>query len=355
MQPDGYQSPNRPDELPAPVTAGPVASAPVASKKKRNLKLIGIIAGVLVLLIGATAAAYLGVIAPNQPENVLAKSVENTLKLKQVSGKGSLNFSTGGQDSRALVVNYSLKSDSDKNAASAVIDAAYSGAKLPLEVRAIDKSVFIRVGDLGSIKGALELYSPGSGAFIDQVSKAVSNQWIEIDESLLSTASSTCSAESLKLSDNDIKQIFDTYNKSEFATIKNSSEDKIDGRSVTKMELDFSKEKAKKFGEELEKTELFSRLEKCGGEQAKDKAKSSTDEEFKGSYSFVVWVDKSKKELVKFAVNVRQEDKGETNADFTFNKDKVDITKPDGAKPAMEVLGQLGPVLGGLMGGVGGQ
>ena len=205
-------------------------------------------------------------------------------------------------------------------------------------------------GDLGSIKGAAELASPGAGEFIDMVGQKVSNQWIEFDESLLKQATNddNCSVENLKLSQKDVDDILKNYDNNQFVVIKNTTDDKINGQSVVKMELDIDKAKAKEFGKSLENVDFVKKIEKCGGEDV-----AGTDdkqEEFKGTTTFTVWVDKSKKELVKLELALK-DDESDVKIDFTYNDDVVDIKKPDGAKPALEVLSELGPLFSGILGG----
>lgn len=344
MQPD---TPNpTPTETPTVTTP-----TPPESKKKFNLggkktKLAGIIVAGIILLGAVGAGAYYGVYLPNTPQNVLKKSVANTLKQEKISGKGTASIS--GKDSATATAAYTLQTDSTKNAAAATIDISVSGIKLPLEVRSVDKAVYLKVGDLTTIQ-ALATASLGaeSAGLVDTISKQVSNKWIEFDESLIKTASDKCSVltENGKLSDSDVDKLVGIYDKNEFIEIKKTSSDTVDGRKVTKAELGLNKEKAKTFGKDIEQLDIFKKLKECSGDANSKTIGATQGEEFKGSYELTAWVDKSKKELVKVAVKVT-DDKNSMSADFTFNKDQVNIVKPEGAIPAMQLLSQFAPLLG---------
>lgn len=358
MQPDNPNTDPTPTETPTPptgdVTQAPTVSSPTPPDGKKKFSLGGkktklasiIIAGVI--LLGAVGAgAYYGVYLPNTPQNILKKSVANTLKQEKISGKGNASFT--GKDSTAVTAAYTLQTDSTKNAAAATVDLSVSGIKLPLEVRSVDKAVYLKFGDLSTVQ-ALATASLGaeSAGLVDTISKQVSNKWIEFDESLIKTASNDkCSVltENGKLSDSDVDKLVSIYDKNEFVEIKKTSSDTVDGRKVTKAELGLNKDKAKAFGKDVEQLDMFKKLKECSGDTAGKTEAAKDAEEFKGNYELTAWVDKSKKELVKVSLKVTDDD-GSMSADFTFNKDQVNITKPEGAIPAMQLLTQFSPLLG---------
>lgn len=321
--------------------------------RNRRTLFAGIAAG-LILLTGGSAAAYYGIYLPNTPENILKKSISNALTAPATSGKGSGNIKD--KDSAAIFLNYALQQDTTKNTFNIVLDAAFSGVKLPVEVRSVDKSLFFKVGDLATLKGVAALYAPETGPLIDEVSKKVSNQWIEVDQSLLNSVfkDEKCnpfSSTAYKFTDNDSKELLSVYDKNEFVSIKNASDDTIEGRTVTKMELGVDQSKSDAFGKELEQTAFFKRINECS-KGVSPGSKQPTDQ-FKGTSDLTVWVDKSQKEIVKLALAIK-DDQAEGSFDFTYNKDKVDIVRPESSKPLMQVVGELGPLFQGVLGGLGG-
>ena len=180
----------------------------------KKAKLAGIIVAAIVLLGAVGAGAYYGVYLPNTPNNVLKSSISNLLKQNQVSGKGSASFS--GKDSIAGNINYDLKADMEKGTSAMVVEASFSGVKLPLEVRAVDKNLYVKVGDLDTIKSlAAGALGPETGSVVDEISKEVSNKWTEIDSSLIKTMTGQdkCSVlfENNRLSSADINKILKIY------------------------------------------------------------------------------------------------------------------------------------------------
>ncbi|MBI5357854.1 hypothetical protein HZB74_03345 [Candidatus Saccharibacteria bacterium] len=360
MDPNNQENTQTPtqDAAPQPAASKPTKVSGGGSSsffgKIKNIpkKTAIIIAVVVVALLGGSAAAYYGVVVPNKPQNVIKKTIENTLTMEKFSGKGSASFQDkSGEQSTAVTANYSLQGDSTKNASAGQIEVAVTGIKVPFEYRAIEKALYLKVGDLSTVESLIAAQAgPGSEAYIKEITGKVTNKWIEFDESLLkSYTSDECSLLSgdTKLTNQDVEKLLELYDKNMFIDVKSTSKEKIDGKSVTKAELGLNEEKAKAFGKELEQVEYFKKIDKCLGD---DKSATETaTEEFKGDASFTVWIDKGKN-LVKFELKMT-DDEGSLSADFTFNNDEVNIQKPEGATPAMQILGELSPLFGGFLGG----
>ncbi len=326
-------------------------------KNAGKKKLAGIIAVAVILIGGGVAGGYYGIIVPNQPQNVLKKSAENLLKQDQTSGKGHATISSKGNDSEGtFTADYEIKSDSNKNAFEGKFDVSASGVKLPVEVKYVDKAAYVKVGDLSTIESLVGAFAgPESSAVINQLSAKVSNKWIEFDESLIKSASDNkCSVlEQQKLNDDQINQLLDMYDSNMFVTVKNTSSETVDGKKVTKYELGLDQNKAKDFAKQVEQMDYFKKLKECAGEEA---SKTNTDkaEDFKGDATFNVWIDKGKKQIVKIQLAVKDET-ADMTADFIFNNDKVDITKPQDSIPAMQLYGDIASIFtGGVAGSTGG-
>lgn len=331
-----------------PVQSNPSGLKSKLNFKNKNTKLAAIIIGAVVLLGGASAGAYYGIVVPNQPQNVLKKSAENLLNAEQISGKGKASFSTEGDSAGTGTVEYSIQTDSTKNALAGTFDISLSGVKIPVEARVVDKAAYVKLGDLSSIESlAAASLGAESAPIISQLSSKISDKWIEFDESFLKTATQNkCSilTDQQKISEDQINQILDIYGKNMFVTVKNESSDTVNGQKAAKYELGLDQNKAKEFGKEVGNLDYFKKIKECGGSAAS--TEESSVEDFKGDATFTVWVDKSKKQFVKMQLTTK-EDKSSVDADFTFNNDAVNITKPEGAIPAVQLYSELISLLSG--------
>ncbi len=337
--------------LETPVQAVPPAtpnvSAPTHRKKKLTLLAL-LLAGLLVLL-GGSAAAYYGVIVPNKPENVLKKSVQKLLAQHQLSSKGSAVVDMNGKDAtiKNITVNFTGALDSDKHAFDVNLDAAASGVKLPVELRAVDQNLYFKLGDLSTLKGLAALGSPEIASVVNSVGDKLSNQWVEVDQSLLKQADAGCTTAFNGFSQQDVDQLGKLYDKNEFVIVKSKTADKVDGQAATKYELSFNQQKAQAFANQLSSVQSLKQLNDC----AKTTQKATGDTETKPSnnpqptVSVFVWIDGGKN-MRQIQVKVADKDNVATLTN-TFTNDKVNITKPDGAKPLLQVLGDFSSLFGG--------
>ncbi len=316
-------------------------------KQSKHGKKISIVLAALIILSGSSAAAYFGYAVPNRPENVIKKTLENSLELHHVSGTGVANLDISGEDKFSGKLTYDIKSD--RKNAEIKLEATASGVKLPLEIRVLDKTLYAKVGDISTIKSLAAGYlGPESGTVINAVSDKISNQWIEFDETLLKTANDKCSVDGLQMTQKDIDELLALYNSNQFVTVKSHMSDAVGDKKAEKYALGLDKTKAASFGKSVENTDFVKRLNACTGDQAKNTNEElqKADDKFKGSTEFNVWIDKSKKKLLKMEFKLK-DDKTNLVSDFTFNDAEVNVTKPEGAKPAMQLYGDILPLLGG--------
>jgi hypothetical protein len=314
-----------------------------------------IIIAAVVVLFGGGAAAYYGVVVPNQPENVLKTAFEKQLQKQQSSTKGSISVDLKQETSSIKNVTVTFKSalDTQKQAFSAELEASVSGAKLPVEIRSVDKSLYFKVGSLSSIKGLAALAGGEEAtAAVDAIGDKLSNKWIEIDSTLLKQANAECTTDLIgNFTQKDIDEIMKVYSDNAFVTVKNKTADQVDGKNATKFELGLDKQKATEFANKLGSVQALKKINDCGktttgqsagDQEVKDDLKNTANDT---DFTLNVWVDGGKN-LRQIEIKATDKDGGAT-ALITFTDDKVDVQKPEGAKPLMEVLGDFGGLFGG--------
>lgn len=355
------------DPTPIAPATGPVVGAgevnqapsPKPPKNRKKLGLVAIIVAILAVLIGGSAAAYYAVVLPNKPENVLKSSLQNLLEQHQVSEKGTLSIDIAGPTAadvalKNVTVTFTGGVDTDKNAFATQLDVSASGVKLPLEIRGIDQNLYFKIGDLSTIKSLASLSGPEAAQIVDTIGGKLSNQWIEIDSSLLKQANVDCATNLFNsLSKQDVDQITKLYGDNAFLTVKSKTADVIEGTATTRYELTVDQQKAGAFGAKLGSVAGLKKITDCTKTATKTSAgdKQVNQKDDLKNTSFNVWIDKSKK--------LRQLELKGTDQDTTltltvkFTDDKVNVTKPDGAKPLLQVLGDFGQLFGLGSGGLG--
>lgn len=342
--PTATHAPAQPPESAGNPSAIITGSSLAAPRKRFSLALIAVL--VLALLGGGGAAAYFGVVVPNKPENILKAAVSNTLKQKKTKFDGKLSFENTEQSASIKAVNVTMngQADLDANAFQSNIEVTASGVNVPLEVRSLDKTLYLKLGSLKSLS-ALTAGSPEYAAYVNEIAKRVENQWLEIDETLLKQMESECVLDvSYSLTQDDINLILNQYKNHPFGSIKSKSSEKVGDRNAFKFEIAIDGKKSADYADSLSELSIVKKLKEC------DKSGVSTENEETENGVITLWVDKSTKTVIKIGTQTTPEqeakEKVKGSLEVTFQYGQAQVTKPEGAKPIMEVFGDLNGVLG---------
>lgn len=321
------------DDMPTPLPVG----TPKARKKGLMIGLI-LAAGVFVLA-GGVAAAYYYV--ANKPENILKRALANTLdetKVKTVQFSGELTSAGKGSD-MTFGATYKGMADNQTGAfdISANVDAVVT--KVSLDMRSPDgKSYYLK---LGGLKGLPELMGGrGAGdyaAIYASLLAAVNDQWIEINDSLVKSASGG-SLKSDKLSAADRTKLLQAYKQHAFLVVKESlPAEQIKGVNSYHFTVAADKTKLRDFVAALKTAQIASF--KLTDAQIKDFNKSLEQSKL-DKYPVDVWVAKSTKMINQVAIKTTQ---GATTVNVRFTVDSynqpVKVEKPAGAKSLLDLLG----------------
>ncbi|HUP26531.1 MAG TPA: hypothetical protein VM124_02715, partial [Candidatus Limnocylindrales bacterium] len=246
-----------------------LASTSPGTATPKNRKKVGLlvaaVAAVLVV-IGGSAAAYYAVVVPNKPENVLKKAINNTALQKKTKFDGKLNYESTdpAAEVKAVNVTFNGAADTEANNFSSAFEVTASGAKLPIEIRHVDKSIFFKIGDLASVKGLAQTAAPEYGVVVDELNKKVANQWIEVDETLLKQANADCALNtSFALTQEDMDILQKRFQQVPFASVKSTSDDKVNGKSAIKYEIEIDDNKGAEYIKGLDELPLVKKIKEC--------------------------------------------------------------------------------------------
>lgn len=353
-----------PDQPPAqPAAAGPAvvngdSSAPAQSPSGSSVKsgsskkfLVALVA-ILVIALGS-AAAYVGIIVPNKPINALKIALSNSLQQPQSSFKGTLTSDPGA--SVAYNANFSGATDSTAKAADLTLNLTVSGVTFPIEARLVNQNVYIKPGDLSTIAGLANAYSPGVGGLATMLSSQLSNKWIVIDSTLLNQSGAGCILNAdwtvTKADINLLNKAYDNKGNS-FVTVQSTGADSVNGQKAKKFVLTIDNDKLAAFGNDktLDNLSLVKSAQKCDKNATKNVTAAKGDH---GKTPLTVWV--ANKRIVKIAYQDPAKKNGSLAITIDYNK--VSITAPANAKPAVQVLTEIeqaaaaNPAMANLLGG----
>ncbi|HSX17553.1 MAG TPA: hypothetical protein VLH86_05645 [Patescibacteria group bacterium] len=321
--------------MPASIVGG---VPPKASKKKM---LIALVVGVGVLVLGgASAAAYFGYVVPNKPQNVLKTALVNSFSESKVksahfNGKVSVKDKASNQTIAATFTGGANTDGAMDLQAS--VDAIVT--KVTLDVRSVDGSTYyLKVGGLEGLPELMSAYGGTDASAYASVISGLNQQWIEINQSVLSQLGS--SATTLKMSQADRDKLAAAYKDHQFLTVQQTLKDeKISGMNSHHYKIAVDKQQLKDFVKAVKDAKLDS--VKMSQDELDSFNNSVKDVDF-SKHPVDVWVTKDTKLVDQIAFSY-EDNQGTLDVRYTvtdYNK-PVNVTKPAGAKSLLEVMSQL--------------
>ncbi|MDR0397738.1 MAG: hypothetical protein LBH36_00960 [Candidatus Nomurabacteria bacterium] len=362
-------------EQTAPLENQPIIGKPLKNKKKLRL-IIGIVAAVLVLVLG-TASALVYALWYQNPERVVLDAVVHAIKADAVQVTGEFSLKNSGEDNSSGIKSAKLKiteksniATYDMNAELAVdIDSDYYSGSIILKSSVIvseEGDIYVKAD---GINEAIDVYmksfkQTASEYFSEEQVEAhittyreplekftdkIDGQWWKISVKELSKDNEEYAniqecvmkvAKKLETDSNMRAEVASVYGDHKFITIKKELGEK-DGNYGFEIEGD-SKE-ANKFIKGLKKTSVYKELNKCNelfeidDDLDYEDSKSAVESTFKVTVE--MWVSKLAHEIVEIKVkgshksDVYQDFSSEYSATFKpiFNQ-KSEIKAPSGAK-----------------------
>lgn len=331
------------DTTPQPVaeTADlpPVMAAPASEPKKTILKrkwfLPLAIAASILLLGGAGAAAYYGVIVPRQPKYVLARAIGNTVSDKKISsGQYDGTFSITDKESKKTYAgSFNGAADSKNLALSAAI--GIEGTTLKLDVRTIDNnSAYLKVDGLKGLSDILTASGDKTLAQSAPFVEALNGQWVSFDQNALKSLGANTSTEKFSLSDKDAKKIEELYKKHLFFEVtKTYADQQIGGVNSHHYQVKVNRDELYAFLKDVKAADIEN-------VNITDDMLTQVKKSQIGKYPFEIWVDTDKQIINQVKGTFTNQDANVSLRLTLHDVNKpVHVTKPQNAKTLLEILG----------------
>ncbi|HVX58211.1 MAG TPA: hypothetical protein VG964_00560 [Candidatus Saccharimonadales bacterium] len=305
--------------MPEPSMQQPAAEPPSQNKKFGipKLGMVGMIIVLVLIVLGAGAAAYFGYYAPNQPDNMWAKSLSNMGKgYDKLAGYAdSYPRSEGSTMNGSFQISGDFTGDgtvssvSDGSNGSASINLSTEGIKASFDAVTIKSNtsnpdVYVKVDGLQGLGNLLG----GQYSDLDSLFKGINGQWYFIDHSLLDQYSASASSSVPSFSKADLDEVINavggptkkyvfTSNANDMAFVikQKIGKEKIDGRNTYHYKIGINKPNLKAYDKavctNLEPTKLFKLLTE-GDKSATSSCSDTSDiDKMKDSSTADVWVD----------------------------------------------------------------
>lgn len=322
--------------------------------KRAWVKFLVIALIVVILLGGGVAFALFSVIIPNEPESVVVNSVLNSARKNQVTVTGKVNYTTGGM---STLTQFTAATNLSAKATDLQLNVTISGVTIPAEVRLVGQNAYLKFSDLKPVAALVSGLSPSYAPLVSGVAGQLSNKWIEVDSTLLDEMGLSCTLNTnLAVTDADASLLKNMYMKHRFVSATSEGNETISGIKTTKYNVSVDDNTFAAFAGSLNNLSLMKSLQKCDKNAKPLDTKSFADGD---KTPLTIWVDRGSKEVVQVQSTSTAKDaksgiKGDATLTFNYTK-PVNITAPQGAVPAMQVLSglaQADPTLGLLLGGL---
>jgi len=333
---------------PSFMSLGQTAQAPpnTPKSKKRLLKPILLVLVAVVVLGGVASAAYLGVIKPSSPDEVLKTAVVNTAKEPQGEFSGKFSSSpTGGSGGIASTTVTSGAFNRQNNSADLSVDVDVTGVSVNAEIRYVGQSIYVKFGDLSGLANLAGAFDSSLTAPAQSIASQLSNKWVDINSDVLKTAGLSCVMNTSTIpSKQDIQVLENDYGKDPFIKILSTSTTTLNGQSVEKYNLSVNNSKIESYVNSLSNVPSIKSLEKCDKDDTSDSDQSMVKNNTKGTTPITVFVDKKTKLLagVNYS-SVQDGSKYSLSSSFTYNP--ANVVAPKSSTPVINVITQLDQTL----------
>jgi hypothetical protein len=343
----------------ASVAPLPPPNTPPTPSKGHRLKALLIVLAGLVVLGGGSAAAYFAVVVPNKPANVLKTAVLNSINQNSVSYIGTVNLAYKGSSNSASTQSYQLSLSGSKNTSEKASDATVGfegyGIKFSLEARLADQNLYLKTGDLSTLAALAGSFVPSIAPAATTISKDVSNQWFEVDSSLLNAAGVGCYINNadMTLSQADLNLISSDYTAHGFVNILKTANGTANGQPAEEFVVSIDDDKAAGFVSGLGQLSTFKSLDSCkkGTSAAVNKSLASLKGDNK-QIPLTLWVSKASKQVIRVSFTETAQEIAQTHTTGTavvnLGYNNVSIPAPANAESVLQLYTKLAPTLSGL-------
>lgn len=286
---------------------GPTVTYPVrqvtepTKPKKRGLKAL-MIAIIGVVVMGAAGAfAYLGVIVPNQPENVLKTALTNLISAESTVAKGDVTLKVGDY---SFNPNFGFEIAEDGGSALS-FDISVPSLEIAAEIKQTSDDLYFK---LSGIETLFDTWSSTIASYIadEAFISYLSERIILLDDEWLVIEGLVSSDNKQQVQTNE-QAVIDAFKDREIFIVKNEeNEDEVEGRATRHFKISVDKEELKAGLADIDSAQL--------NQEIKDSIASFVDEVQLNEFD--VWIYKDTKEFARLGY---QGDMGEMLDDATYN------------------------------------
>lgn len=323
----------------------PTPTSTELSKPDKKFSKSLLIALLAVIILGAGAAfAYVGVVLPNKPENILSKAATNLITASSLKFSGQLEL-TSADAPLSRPVEFSGSSDVTDPTnvkAEATVTIPTPITTVTTSVRMLDDYAYVKLDGLSGLDTLLGAYGDSfSSSSISNLIKSVNGSWYEFD--LATLGGSTGISTLPDVGTIDIQAQTDAYEANPFVVLVDKlADEKVDNVDSYHFMVRIDKDALKAMVQSLQDSK---------SDELKlpsDEFNSLTDliDGMNDSSQAEVWINKSDKTINQIKLSSGQGSDAFTLIIQLSNYNQpLNIEKPQNTKTLLELMGEVAPLI----------
>lgn len=322
----------------------------VSAKHKHFWRTFAIVSGVLILLMGASAAAFFTVYLPRQPWYILDTALRNTLNQTQFTASVVVNDSSTSKSSppfkltSSSAVNLNTKAFNENLGINVKLNTNKS-TTIPISVRFVSNDLYFKVNYSPSALSLLNNLTANSSSssllgVLPGLLTALNNHWFTVGGSLLdqSTGLKCLLNSSWVLSSSDSSYLSSNYLKKPFFSVKSSSSATVNGAASDELSVVMNDNGAASYIKDLSNLQAFKTYQKCSGSK-NNKINVSSLADGKQT-PMTIWINKASHLINKVEVSSNSKSFN-GSVEVTINYSKVSVIPPANAESVMQLFTQI--------------
>ena len=334
-------------------------SGPAKSKKPL---IVGLIAAVIVLLVGGGVAAYS--LWYQNPQKVVTDSIVNALKSKSFIADTTINIKNIDDTSNSID-SLTIEIDSKTTRSNGQFDAKFIAKTKDDKQRSLGASVmfdsqanlYFKVNQVKQLLDEYMGFSNTSSDQLEQLVNKIDNKWIRVaseDYSEVSEQASQtqeCLADVFKKFEKDQQaqsQITEAYRNNQFIVIKEQLGNK-DGNLGYRIGGD--SQKAEAFAKDLKDTTIYKQLKDCDDSFDVDTSDVAPNNDDDTEIGIELWISQFSHELKQAKIDVKDEEVSATfDINTSFNQ-PVNVKAPKDFIPIKDLIDDVTTIIYGQTAG----
>ena len=263
---------------------------------------VALICAVIVVLLGASAAAFVTLYLPNQPWYMLDTALKDTMSQTNFTANMTGVINPSGGSGLVLNANSQIAVNLVSKSIDLKVTPQIAGSNIPVEFRVVNDNLYVNA-DLSGANSLVALAGSTYASIFQDIASALSNRWIVFNSSLLDQSKDLrCLLNSSwVLSSSDSNYLVNSYLKKPFFSVTSATSDTVSGVPSEKLNVLMNDNEAASYLNGLSNLQAAKQYASCTGSHKNFNTKILANNQ---SIPFTIWINKSNHLINKLQITI---------------------------------------------------